>query len=140
MSGGTEPYTVSWNDVTGQVGQTASGLCTGSYIATVTDANGCVYEVNVGISGSTTSLVENMQPSFALFPNPTKQFITISGMALTKETNIKCISAIGQRMELKTHSFSEQGCKVDVSHFARGVYFIEIHSNGQAVTRRFIRE
>lgn len=140
MSGGTEPYTVSWNDVTGQVGQTANALCAGNYIATVTDANGCIYEVSVDISGATTSFEENAQPSFTLFPNPTKQFITISGITLTEDTNIKCISAIGQLMEFRISSFSEEGFELDVSKFARGVYFIEIKSNKNSATLRFIKD
>ena len=35
---------------------------------------------------------------------------------------------------------NEDNLVFDISRFARGVYFIKIHSNGQAVTRRFIRE
>jgi gliding motility-associated-like protein len=37
--GGTPPYSYSWS--TGQTTQTATGLCTGNYTITVTDANGC---------------------------------------------------------------------------------------------------
>lgn len=36
---GIAPYTYLWNN--GQTGQTASGLCSGNYSVTVTDANGC---------------------------------------------------------------------------------------------------
>lgn len=40
-SGGTAPYTFSWSP--GAIANdTASGLCAGNYVATVTDANGCV--------------------------------------------------------------------------------------------------
>ena len=37
--GGTAPYTFSWNN--GQTSQTASGLSSGNYNCTITDANGC---------------------------------------------------------------------------------------------------
>ena len=40
-SGGTTPYTYLWNDPSSQTSQTATGLCTGTYIVTVTDFNGC---------------------------------------------------------------------------------------------------
>ncbi len=40
-SGGTGPYNYQWNDPSSQTGQTATGLCAGIYIVTVTDFNGC---------------------------------------------------------------------------------------------------
>jgi len=39
-SGGAPPYTYLWSPG-GQTGDTATGLCTGTYTCTVTDANGC---------------------------------------------------------------------------------------------------
>lgn len=50
ITGGTAPYSVSWNDPAGQTGLTANGLCAGQYSATVTDANGCVTVTQVTIS------------------------------------------------------------------------------------------
>jgi gliding motility-associated-like protein len=41
VSGGTSPYTYSWNTAPVQTTATASGLAAGTYIATVTDAGGC---------------------------------------------------------------------------------------------------
>ena len=41
-SGGTSPYTYQWDDAMSQTGQTATGLCAGTYTVTVTDANGCI--------------------------------------------------------------------------------------------------
>lgn len=51
ISGGTTPYgQTSWNDPLAQVGSTATNLFSGSYIATVTDANGCEVEVEFQLS------------------------------------------------------------------------------------------
>ncbi len=41
VTGGSAPYTYSWNTVPVQNTQTATGLCAGTYIVTVTDAAGC---------------------------------------------------------------------------------------------------
>lgn len=38
---GSAPFTYQWNDPIGQPTQTASGLCSGTYSVTVTDAGGC---------------------------------------------------------------------------------------------------
>ncbi len=54
-SGGTPPYTITWNDPQMQTGPVASSLCPGFYTASITDVNGC----------TTTSLpVEVLYDSF----------------------------------------------------------------------------
>ncbi len=49
-SGGTAPYTYSWNTTPVQSGPTATNLAAGNYICTVTDQNGCSVNVNVAIT------------------------------------------------------------------------------------------
>lgn len=41
-AGGTGPYTFLWNTPNNDVTQTVQGLCNGTYVVTVTDANNCV--------------------------------------------------------------------------------------------------
>lgn len=74
MLGGTPPYTYSWND-TG-IGNEASptGLAAGDYAATVTDANGCTFQLSatVGLepdiqsSGVTTDILCNSAATGAI--------------------------------------------------------------------------
>lgn len=52
-TGGTAPYSYSWNSSPVQPVQTATGLGAGSYTVTVTDSNGCI---------NTASVVLNMDP------------------------------------------------------------------------------
>jgi gliding motility-associated-like protein len=50
VTGGSSPYTYSWNTTPGaQTNAKATGLCAGNYIATVTDATGCVDTVQVKV-------------------------------------------------------------------------------------------
>ncbi len=50
VTGGTAPYTYSWNTTPGaQTTAKATGLCAGNYIATITDAIGCMDTVQVKI-------------------------------------------------------------------------------------------
>jgi len=49
-SGGTPVYTYQWDDPGTQTDSTATGLCQGNYVATVTDANGCTTTVPVTIT------------------------------------------------------------------------------------------
>ncbi len=48
ISGGTSPYTYSWNN--GQLTQGATGLSAGTYTITITDTNGCIATQTLNIS------------------------------------------------------------------------------------------
>lgn len=49
-SGGSQPFTYSWNDPLSQTTIQASGLCVGNYTVTVTDNNGCTETHDVTIN------------------------------------------------------------------------------------------
>ncbi|MCB0397491.1 MAG: gliding motility-associated C-terminal domain-containing protein [Flavobacteriales bacterium] len=49
-SGGSSPYQYQWNDGSSQATATATGLCSGSYDVTVTDANGCTAITSVSVN------------------------------------------------------------------------------------------
>jgi gliding motility-associated-like protein len=64
-SGGTAPYTYSWNTVPVQTSSTATGLVAGNYTVTVTDASGCSNTSTVVITeptalGANSSTVTNV--------------------------------------------------------------------------------
>ncbi len=45
-TGGTVPYSITWNDPMAQTNDTAVNLCAGQYLLTVTDNNGCIAYAN----------------------------------------------------------------------------------------------
>jgi len=57
-TGGTSPYTYSWNTAPIQTTTLATGLCAQLYVVTITDANGCTAVRNVNI-GQPAPLVSN---------------------------------------------------------------------------------
>jgi len=65
VTGGTTPYTYSWNTSPVQTGATATGLSAGTYIFTVTDPNGCVANANITITepASITTLFNPPSPA-----------------------------------------------------------------------------
>ena len=70
-TGGTGAYTYNWNSAPIQTTATATGLHAGTYIATVTDANGCTSSQTVVIT----------QPTAAVQINAAKTNVTCSGNA-----------------------------------------------------------
>ena len=56
-SGGTPPYTYSWNDPGTQTNATAVNLCVGPYTATVSDAQGCSISDTVSVANPSALVV-----------------------------------------------------------------------------------
>ncbi|HRD40078.1 MAG TPA: hypothetical protein PLC65_15740, partial [Bacteroidia bacterium] len=64
-SGGTPGYNYSWSTVPVQTGTVASNLCSGNYVVTVTDSQGCTNSANVNITSppTLTAAITGVQPS-----------------------------------------------------------------------------
>lgn len=62
-TGGTLPYTISWNSTPVQTNDTASNLPAGTYTVTVTDAGGCAQTSNVTIT-QPSAMVAALDSSF----------------------------------------------------------------------------
>jgi hypothetical protein len=59
-SGGNNPYLFQWNDSAMQTTTTASNLYAGSYIVTVTDANGCTASKYVSVPTTVVEITETL--------------------------------------------------------------------------------
>ena len=56
-SGGTSPFTYSWNSTPNQTTATATGLGAGFYTVTVTDANNCTHDTTVSVKSPSGEVV-----------------------------------------------------------------------------------
>lgn len=68
-TGGTAPYTYSWNSAPVQTTQTATGLCPGNYTCTVTDATSATATVTVNITQPPSALSASIPSSTNLACN-----------------------------------------------------------------------
>lgn len=57
IEGGTGPYTYQWDDPAAQTTATASNLAAGTYMVTVTDANGCNISQSVDLGASASEIL-----------------------------------------------------------------------------------
>ena len=60
VTGGTPGYSYSWNTVPPQLNDSATGLSTGNYTATVTDLNGCQTALVVAVGATGGPTISNM--------------------------------------------------------------------------------
>lgn len=78
VSGGTPPYTYSWNTTPAQTTSTATALTAGTYSVTVKDHNNCTITASVTISGNTVPTL-TVTPTSVSLCNGSSASISASG-------------------------------------------------------------
>ncbi len=142
VSGGIPPYTYLWNDPQQQDTQTATGLCAGTYVCTVSDANGCATDVSVLIQG-VNSLEEQFRHAFTLYPNPVENELSLQmeAVGLEEGLQVTIYDLTGKKIEEHQFTTSETSGKMRIptQQLNEGVYLIELRSGKYRLTRRFIK-
>jgi hypothetical protein len=82
LSGGTAPYTYSWNPSASGTATSLTGLCSGLYTCVVTDANGCAYTAQ----GNVTDSLGNSDPCAGFYAvlsvTPSTDSLNCNGSAI----------------------------------------------------------
>jgi len=80
----------------------------------------------------------NSTSSISIYPNPTKEQLTIIGSSSIKYISI--LNTLGQIL-IEQNRYSSKEAILNVSSLGSGVYFIKVSDeNGSVVTKRFVKE
>lgn len=122
--GGTGPYTVTWSDA--QIGVTASNLCVGPVIATITDATGCSMDTTFTIIEPGSSLTTN------------SVFVNNSTCGLCNgSATVNVIGGTPNYTYVWSGPFTGQGTNT-VSDLCSGIISVDVtDANGCSVTETF---
>jgi hypothetical protein len=129
-NGGSPPFTYSWNN--GQNGPMLSGLFSGNYILTLTDANNCSVQDTIFV-GSNVSIEDELSAgiqSFQLFPNPNEGTFQLRVDLLQAQgLQVKMFDLKG-KVVWQHHSDRSLNHKLRISlpQLARGLYQIEVQT------------
>jgi hypothetical protein len=106
----------------------------GEYYVVVNDTN-CEESsllIDYNISG-----LNDLYQNIKIYPNPTNGLLTIEGAKAIN--NIILISYIGNQLLKVENNHNElSSIKIDLSTFAKGIYFIEIEQNNQIINYRIV--
>jgi hypothetical protein len=127
-SGGTAPYAFDWSN--GATGNPVTGLTPGSYIGTVTDANGCTTTFNFDVTAYGVGLNELSNYGISIYPNPVVDYLTIAAPK-GNVTGITLIDASGRVIGELTPS--NNTFTADMTQLAKGVYQLVIRTSGGTI-------
>ena len=131
--GGTPPYTINWSNNSHDYSIT--NLSAGVYSVVVIDGNGCILFHNVTLSVATFSIL-NTSKSIQLYPNPTKESVTI-------DHGISCVTInitdINGRLLAKIPTEGSTST-IDVSQLNTGMYFVHCIMNNRIIIKKLIIE
>ncbi len=135
-SGGTPPYSYSWNTVPVQTEPTATGLDHGDYSVTVTDANGCTLEASVTVE-LLIATHETEELGFKVYPNPTSGLVFIEMDVLFNGEAVVEIHDPTGRM-LRREKVSGMPASIDMAGLPDGVFLLSVTTDGWRIVERVV--
>lgn len=112
VTGGTYPYTYSWDDPAMQADSIATGLSEGNYTLMVTDANNCVQSLSVSILAPTPPTILPIDDDAVSCPNDTDGTLTVN--------------ATPGGAAIAGYLWSNGGLSQTISNLGPGTYFVTV--------------
>ncbi len=101
-------------------------------------AMGVYYQHPVCSSCSTIGISENKTFGLTIYPNPTRENITIISDAVLTNPKLSIRNSLGQVLLIKSYtSTNEIQVELDVPI---GIYFLQIEANGKIITKKIIKQ
>ena len=120
--------------IPGETSEIYEPLSVGEYYVVVTDGD-CEevsYAINYNISG-----IDNLDNNISIYPNPTMGILTIEGGSNIQ--NIIILNTLGnQLLSVENNSNDYSKSEIDLTTFAKGIYFIQVEQNNQIMNYRIV--
>ncbi len=93
---------------------------------------------NIAVHGTQLPLgvEENSKDLFAIYPNPVKEVLNIVGLYQSGSVNFKLFSIDGKQIK----AGSIDNSQLNLSDLSRGLYLLQLESDGKIVTEKIIKE
>lgn len=136
ITGGTSPYTYTWEYAPDNNSPVLNNIPTGSYPGTVTDSHGCLEQYTINVDEITGNF-DAQTPVVNIFPSPTEGKFTITSLITDSELPIEVLDARGVIIESKILGPGVY-INYDLSQYSPGCYFIKIYYNNNWYIEKII--
>ena len=128
-------YTENGTPIVGATSEVFTPSTTGEYYVLVTDSNNCEeqsYIINYDIIG-----LDNIHESIKIYPNPTNRFVNISGDNIIHPITIINLQG-NELLKVENNNNPMSSTTLDLSTFAKGIYFLQLEKNNQIINYRIV--
>ncbi|MCW5908946.1 MAG: PHB depolymerase family esterase [Chitinophagales bacterium] len=138
-SGGTLPYNYTWSSIPVQTTETATGLCTGNYFVTVTDAGSGIATGMATVAYEPTSSNSLLNEAIIqVYPNPNNGKFLLWVTSPQNNVLIEIFDMGGKVVYTKSViADHEQQHTVNLT-VPQGVYYARIQTGSESVTKRVV--
>lgn len=136
VNGGTPPYQYEWlgpNQVM-IFEEDIAGISPGTYLLTITDANGCEITRTVEVFDFTTGLPPLQDNIFSIYPNPATTIINIE-TNLPGDYSVELYSTLGMKIGSWKNART-----IDISGITPGMYVVRIDNAEGYYVKRIVME
>jgi len=120
-------------DANGLLTVTANGIVT--VIASANDNSNVIGSATITVSNQSTGINEINAQKLSVFPNPTKNQLTISGVN-TSVLTISIVDVTGKMVKV----IEGNSAVINVSDLTQGIYFLQIQTEQGLYNSKFIKE
>ncbi len=140
ISGGTQPYTLLWDN--GEVNDTITNLAAERYCLTVTDANACTATIcRTVLNGAPNSLDSpSYLDHYLVYPNPSNGWAVIElEFSQAKDIQLQVLNVLGQIVyENRMDKVVREELPLDLVGLPAGTYFVNLIVEGQAFVKKIV--
>ena len=139
VTGGTFPYEFAWtgpNEFT-STNPVLNNISAGTYVLTVTDANGCTETIEV-IVNNVTGIAELQAVDFDVYPNPTNGAFWVNGTGMNGKTVVELLDASGRLINRFERTLNGQPVQFELSGVETGFYHVVLRNGQQQGTKRLL--
>jgi hypothetical protein len=123
VSGGTAPYVFQWSN--GEITEDLSNLSSGTYLVTVTDANGCTS--NASFTVDNAGLEQQQSIELQVFPNPAKDLVSIHSSSAGVGNTYRMLDCYGRNV--LEGKLTSQETIIAIQTLANGLYHLQLGAN-----------
>lgn len=136
VTGGSAPYTYLWSN--GETTASITGLTSGTYEVTITDAIGCEKTASFTVNSITVGIAEVNNLNAKLYPNPTTGQFYVE-LTNAGKTTVSVYDLAGH-IVATAQGDGNNRINIDLGNISSGMYYVRIYQGDAGTVQKLVIE